>query len=187
MEKLDFASTYAKKEMRNMDKLVREAKRGDADAFTELIQLQTQSMYKAARAILHNDEDVADAISETILTCWEKIGQVKQDKYFRTWLIRILINKSNDIMRKRENLFFTDEIPEISTVDDNFKNVEWKEVLNSLSEKYRITIMLYYVERFKTSEIAQILDIPESTVRTRLSRGREQLGNIYNFERRETV
>ena len=170
-----------------MDKLIREAKRGDATAFTELIQLYTQSMYKSARAILHHDEDVADAISETILTCWEKIGQLKQDKYFKTWLIRILINKSNDILRKRENLFFTDEMPEVPATDNNFENIEWKEALNSLSERYRIVIMLYYVEGFKTSEIGQILDISESTVRTRLARGRERLGNIYDFKRRETV
>lgn len=170
-----------------MDKLIREAKRGDATAFTELIKMHTQSMYKSARAILHHDEDVADAISETILTCWEKIGQLKEDKYFKTWLIRILINKSNDILRKRENLFFTNEMPEVPATDRNFENVEWKEALDSLGERYRMVIMLYYVEGFKTSEIGQILDIPESTVRTRLARGREQLGNIYDFKRRETV
>jgi len=170
-----------------MDKLIKEAKKGNAEAFTELIHLQTQSMYKTSWAILHQEEDVADAISETILTCWEKIGQLKQDKYFRTWLIRILINKCNDILRKREMLLFADEIPEISIMDNNFENFEWKEVLNSLSERYRLVIILYYVEGFKTSEISQMLDMPESTVRTRLARGREQLGNIYTFERRETV
>ena len=170
-----------------MDKLIREAKNGDAEAFTELIQLQTQSMYKAAKAILHHDEDIADAISETVLSCWEKIGQLKQDKYFRTWLMRILINKSNDIFRKRENLFFTSEMPEIAINDNNLMNIEWREVLNSLNERYRIVIMLYYVEGFKTSEISQILDMPESTVRTRLARGREQLGDLYKEKRRETV
>ena len=170
-----------------MDKLLQEVRKGNAEAFTKLIELQTQSMYKSARAILGNDEDVADAISETVLTCWEKIGQLKQDKYFRTWLTRILINKSNDILRNRKHLFYADEIPEVAVVDINFENIEWKEALNSLGEKYRLVLMLYYVERFKTSEISQIMEIPESTVRSRLARGREQLGNIYNLERRETV
>jgi RNA polymerase sigma factor, sigma-70 family len=170
-----------------MDNLIREAKQGNAESFTELIQAQTQSMYKASRAILRNDEDIADAISETILTCWEKIGQLKQDKYFKTWLMRILINKCNDIFRERENLFFTDEMPEISITDNNLINVEWREALNSLNERYRIVIMLYYVEGFKTSEISQILEMPESTVRTRMARGREQLGNILGEKRRETV
>ena len=170
-----------------MDKLIREAKSGNEAAFTELIKLHTQSMYKASRAILHHDEDVADAISETVLTCWEKIKQLKSDKYFKTWLMRILINKSNDIFRKRESLFFASEMPEIAINDNNLMNIEWREILNSLNEKYRIVIMLYYVEGFKTSEISQILETPESTVRTRLARGREQLEDVYGKKRRKTV
>ena len=58
--------------------LIKEAKCGDSDAFAELMQSQMQNMYKAARAILYNDEDVADAISETILTCWEKLWQLRE-------------------------------------------------------------------------------------------------------------
>lgn len=61
-----------------MDNLVKLAQHKDADAFTELMQSHMQSMYKTARAILHNDEDAADAISDTILVCWEKLGQLKQ-------------------------------------------------------------------------------------------------------------
>jgi len=52
-----------------MDELIKEAKKGKPDAFTQLMQLQMQNMYKTARALLDNDEDIADAISETILTC----------------------------------------------------------------------------------------------------------------------
>jgi len=170
-----------------MDELIKEAKKGNPDAFTQLMQLQMQNMYKAARALLDNDEDIADAISETILTCWEKIKQLKYEEYFRTWMTRILINKCNDILRKKVNLFFTDEIPEIPSYDTRFENVEWKEALNVLDKKYRLVIMLYYVEGFKTSEIAQILDIPDSTVRSRLARGRERLVNEYDPKRRETV
>ncbi|GFI31849.1 ECF RNA polymerase sigma factor SigW [Lachnospiraceae bacterium] len=54
-------------------------------------------------------------------------------------------------------------------------NLEWNETLSHLDKKYRLVLMLYYVEGFKTSEISKILEIPESTVRTRLARGREKL------------
>jgi RNA polymerase sigma factor (sigma-70 family) len=77
----------------HMDKLIKEAKKGNPDAFTQLIQMQMQNMYKTARALLNNDEDVADAMSETVLTCWEKLKQLKHENYFRTWMTRILINK----------------------------------------------------------------------------------------------
>ena len=53
------------------EELVRQAKRQDADAFTELMQLHMKDMYRVAYSILMNDEDVADAVQETILTCWE--------------------------------------------------------------------------------------------------------------------
>lgn len=165
-----------------MDNLVRRAQNRDAAAFTELMQSQMQNMYKTARAILQNEEDAADAISDTILVCWEKLFQLKQASYFRTWMTRILVNKCNDIHRKKEKLWLTGEVPEQSAKDAGFDNIEWNEALNMLDEKYRLVIMLYYVEGFRSSEIADILEIPESTVRTRLARGREKLAVDYNSE-----
>lgn len=64
-----------------MDNLVKRAQQRDADAFTELMQSQMQSMYKTARAMLRDDEDAADAISDTILICWEKMGQLKKSNF----------------------------------------------------------------------------------------------------------
>ena len=142
-------------------------------------------MYKTARAILNNEEDAADAISDTILACWEKLGQLRENKYFRTWLTKILVNKCKDIIRKKQNLLFTDEMPEIPSKDYGYENLEWKQTLNELDERYRTILILYYVEGFKTSEIAEIMELPESTVRTRLSRGREKMAQRYgNMERK---
>ena len=68
-----------------MERLISQARKGDPDAFTALMESQMQNMYKAARSVLCNDEDIADAISDTILVCWEKLSQLKEDRYFRTW------------------------------------------------------------------------------------------------------
>lgn len=160
-----------------MDELIRRAKNRDADAFTALMQSQMQSMYKTARAILYNEEDAADAISDTILVCWEKLEQLKEVKYFRTWMTRILVNKCRDIIRKKENLVFTDEMPEVEVRDTGYENLEWEQALEALEVHYRTVVMLYYVEGFKTPEIAEILQIPESTVRTRLVRAREKMAD----------
>ena len=170
-----------------MDELIKEAKKGNPDAFTRLMQSQMQRMYKTALALLRNDADAGDAISETILTCWEKINQLKYEKYFNTWLTKILINKCNDILRQQTKLTYTDEMIEIPFNDTSFENAEWKEALNSLDERYRLVIMLYYVEGFKTGEISQLLEIPESTVRTHLARGRVRLSREYNLDRRKSV
>lgn len=169
--------------------LIKRARARDADAFTELMTSQMQSMYKTARSVLNNEEDAADAISETILTCWEKLDQLKENRYFRTWMTRILINKCHDIQRKKENLFFTDKVPEVESEEKGFANLEWEQALESLNEHYRTVVLLYYAEGFKTSEIAEILQIPESTVRTRLARAREKLAVHYggSAERRRMI
>ena len=67
-----------------MDTLVHKAKQHDKEAFSQLMRLHTTAMYKVAKAILKNDDDAADAIQETALTCWEKINTLKKDKYFKT-------------------------------------------------------------------------------------------------------
>ena len=63
-----------------MKSLVKRAQKGDADAFTQLMQSQMQNMYKTARAVLKNDADAADAIADTLLACWEKIGPCMANK-----------------------------------------------------------------------------------------------------------
>ena len=117
-----------------MEELIKKARQHDADAFTELMMSQMQTMYKTARAILSNEEDAADAISDTILACWEKLGQLRESKYFRTWMTKILVNKCKDIIRKKQNLLFTDEVPEIPSKDYGYENLEWKQTLNELDE-----------------------------------------------------
>ena len=75
-----------------MKSLVKRAQRGDDQAFVELIEENKQAMYKVAIGILKNDSDAADAIQESILTCYEKLKELKKAQYFKTWLLRILIN-----------------------------------------------------------------------------------------------
>lgn len=161
-----------------MNNLIERAKQRDAEAFTQLMQSQMQNMYKTARALLSNEEDAADAISETILVCWEKLEQLQELSYFRTWMTRILINKCRDLQRGSARFYPAPEVPEQAEADRGFANVEWNEVLLAVDEKYRLVLMLYYVDGYKTAEISQILEISESTVRTRLARGRERLAQI---------
>ena len=80
--------------------LIEDAKNKNPDAFEQLIQPQLQRMYRVAISMLHNEEDAADAIQETVLKCWQKIGQLKSEEYFGTWLTRILINQCKDILKE---------------------------------------------------------------------------------------
>lgn len=162
-----------------MDDLVKRAQRGDADAFAELMQSQMQNMYKTARAMLRDDEDAADAISDTILVCWEKMDQLKKAEFFKTWMTRILINKCNDYLRQRKKVYPVEEVEETPVSSEEYENVEWMEMMRSLDEKYRLVMILYYVNGLKTTEISSVLHIPDSTVRTRLARGRSRMAELY--------
>ena len=159
--------------------LIEKVKNKDPDAFDKLMRMQLQKMYRIAISMLQNEEDAADAIQETVLKCWQKIGQVRNDNYFETWLIRILINQCNDILRKKKKIVYVEDIPEIAHEDSYFTN-EWKEVLNGLTEKYRVVMELYYVDGFSTKEIAGMLHIRDTTVRSRMARGRKQLEQLLN-------
>lgn len=166
-----------------MNNLVKRAQRGDADAFTELMQSQMQNLYKAARAILNNDEDVADAVADTLLVCWEKIAQLRKAEFFRTWMTKILINKCNDILRTKKELACNDELfHEFPEETQEYNNVEWLEVMNCLDEKYRLVMVLYYVNGLTTAQISETLNMPASTVRTRLARGRDQIAAVCQID-----
>lgn len=165
------------------EELLKAAKRCDPDAFTELMQMHMKDMYRVAIAILMNDEDAADAIQDTILTCWEKIGSLRKDSYFKTWLTRILIHKCYDIRKSRMHVTRLEEYEE-PIANDSY-NIEWKEMLSVIEEKYRIVLMLFYGEGYHIEEIAQILKIPKSTVSTQLQRGREKLAKYYGISKKE--
>lgn len=173
---------------KGMKNLVKYARNGDADAFAELMQSQMQNMYKTAAAILHNDEDIADAVGDTLLACWEKIGQLKKAEFFRTWMTKILINKCNDILRRKRELYYDEEMQEFPEDVQEYSKIEWMEMMKCLDEKYRLVMVLYYVDGLTAVEISGMLDMPASTVRTRLARGRDQMASIYQIgEKRRAV
>lgn len=161
-----------------IERLVKAAKRKNADAFSKLIDSQMQSLYKTAYAILKNNEDAADAIQETILICWEKLPTLKKNQFFKTWITRILINECYKVLEQNKKIVYFEDEPFDEGKEDEH-DIEFKEVLDVLDEKYRVVTVLYYSQGFSTKEISRILNIPDNTVRTRLSRAREQLKKYY--------
>lgn len=138
-----------------------------------------------AIAIVCNDEDAADAIQDTILTCWEKLHTLRREEYFKSWLTRILINKCNDILRKERKLVYDDSVTDMQAGQecDGFGNVEWREMFRCVDEKYRVVLVLHYAEGFKVREISKILGESESAVKRRLTAARKQIALIYDPEK----
>lgn len=166
-----------RKEGNLVEFLVKKAQKGDAEAFITLIEENKQSMYKVARGFLNNDEDIADAISETVLDCYEKIHTLKQSAYFKTWMIRILINNCKDLIRKQRGDIPIEKVPEIenraSESYDGFTG--FRELVAPLREKDQSIFTLHYVYGLKVREIAACMGMKENTVTSRLKRGREML------------
>lgn len=160
-----------------MEKLVKAAQDGDDAAFVRLMEKNKQSMYKTAWVYLKNDADIADAIQDTILSCYENLAQFRQRRYFKTWMIRILINKCNDILRNRLNYADISTVKAQGIRDIELERSEWKELLNGLDGKYSIVLLMHYYEEMTVTEISRALGVNRNTVLTRLRRGRKLLQN----------
>ena len=129
--------------------LIRRAKSRDPDAFTELMRSQMNSMYKTARQILQSDEDIADAVQDTLLTCWQKLDQLRDERAWRAWMMRILINNCYEQIRKHGLESSMDILPEAAAYSENYEQTEWQDLLWRLDEKYRMVLILYYLEGFR--------------------------------------
>lgn len=160
--------------------LIKRAQRREKEAFCELINLHLKDMYRTAIAILADEEDAGDAMQDTILSCWEKLDTLKKAQYFKTWMTRILINHCYDILREKTVYVDLNTCEEISKYDEY--NIELKEALECLDERYRLPIELFYGQGYKVKEIAELLSLPQNTIKTYLSRGRKQLAKFYGEE-----
>ena len=162
---------------------VKRAKRGDKEAFCNLIRLNKVAVYRVAKAILNKEEDIEDAVSESILKAYKNIQTLKDEAFFKTWLIRIVINESNNLYKKRSKEIAVDKdhFKNIK-VNDNYKDLSLYNAINSLDEDLRITTILFYFEDMKYKDIAKILNVKEGTIKSRLSRAKEKLYNILKGE-----
>lgn len=156
------------------------------DQFTAQILEAESSLYHIAKSILRDDEDCADAMQNAILHAYEKLHTLRNEKYFKTWLTRILINECYHILRSRkisvpyEDYFETLE----QTQKEDYSEVY--EAVMELEDIYRIPLVLFYVEGFSIKDVCQILKLSQSTVKMRLYRSRkllkEKLEGEYGYE-----
>ena len=132
------------------------------------------------KAYLKREEDVADAISETILDCFEHLESLRETRYFGTWLVRILINNCNNIRKSNQRTEYTDQIEILSgdgRTDERTR--AFLDYLEPLEEQDRLLMILYYVWGFRTREISEILRMKEATVKSRMQRGRQKIKQAF--------
>ncbi len=170
--------------------LVKRAKEGDKEAFTELVNLYSDRVYNLALRILKSPDDAADVLQETFMAVFEKIHTFDGRADFFTWLYRIATNFSLMKLRKSRHLILSEE--ELETKFDNpgkMELYEWQnlplkdmlseefrkhldEAVDSLPDIYRSVFVLRDLENLSIKETSKILGITESNVKIRLKRAR---------------
>ena len=164
-----------------MEDIIEKAKIGDEQSFIEIFMQLNDELYKIARTRLACEYDIDDAIQETLIETYYSLKKLKHIEYFKTWTIRILINKCNKIYskRKKENISYEDSFFETYIEDTKQSDIENKAdfyiLIKDLNYDERIAIVLYYVAGYKTKEISKILNVNENTIKARISRSKEKI------------
>ncbi len=164
-----------------MEEIIEKAKKGDNQAFTVLITNMQSELYKIAKLRLKSDDDINEAVQETIIKAYSSIKKLKNNQYFKTWIIKILINECNSIYQKNKKNQF-EEYDENINIYENIDNINQKIseldffiLIENLKYEEKIAITLYYLEGLSTKEISKILKQPEATIKTRISRSKEKI------------
>lgn len=170
------------------------ARRGDLHAFEELVRLYEKRVYAVALRSSGSPEDAADITQEVFLRAWRSIESFRGDSGFSTWLFRITMNLCVDFARHKhaqpqtQPLVIGEEdserpIPDTApTPEEHLDNRELGRelaaALDEVSEEHRRIVLLRDVSGLSYTEIAEVLEISEGTVKSRLSRARIALRTI---------
>jgi RNA polymerase sigma-70 factor (ECF subfamily) len=174
-------------------KRIKQVKKGDQNAFGEIVELYKDRVYHVCFRMLGNKQEAEDAAQEAFIRAYMNISSFNQDLKFSTWIFRIATNLCIDRIRKKKPDYYLDAevagtdgltmysqiasdapLPEKELESQELQETIQQEILK-LPEKYRSAIVLKYIEELSLNEISEILDLPLGTVKTRIHRGREAL------------
>lgn len=141
-----------------------------------LAERYAQSLYRAAFAVCRSPQDAEDVVQETLLAYFRSDKQFETDEHIRAWLIRVAVNKAKNatVCFWRRNRRSLEDYIDALTFEDAADRDLLDAVLR-LPERYRIVIHLFYYEDYSIRELAGLLNLSEGAVKSRLSRGRQQL------------
>ncbi len=180
-----------------MDKLVnqriRQVLKGDQEAFGEVVEIYRDRICSLCYRMLGNRHEAEDIAQEAFVRAYVNIESFQLNRKFSTWLYRIATNLCIDRIRKKKPDYFLDaEIAGTEgltlysqlaaagkTPDAEVETLELQEIVQNeilrLPDKYRSVIILRYIDDLSLNEIAEVLEMPLGTVKTRIHRGREAL------------
>lgn len=153
------------------------------EEFSRRIETMIETLHRVSYAKLPQKCDRDDAIQEAVIKAWNNRKRLKDGRLFQTWLIRILFNECNNIYRKRKREVLCGEMPQRSAPPN--ADADLHDALFRLDDTLRLPIVLHYMEGFSVNEIADMLRLPQSTVKWRLSKAKKELKAMLGDETTE--
>lgn len=148
--------------------------------FAHRVVAMQDTLYRMSTTILPQLCDREDAVQSTVEKALRKRGQLRDPHSLGPWITRILVNECYAILRKRKRETLMRDVPERETAPDAQPGVY--SLFTSLEEKYRLPMLLYYVEGYSVAETARALRLPQGTLKSRLHRGRLLLKDSLSLE-----
>lgn len=168
-------------------KLINKAQDGCNESFEKLINRYKEYMYKMAFLYVKNEHDALDIYQETVYKAYINISTLRNPNFFKTWITRILINNVN--IKHRHCNKFQDEQVEDYIGEISYSNIEEHidlyDAVDSLDEKYKTPIILQYFQDLTTSQIADVMECNENTVKSYIRRAKKKLYDILKEEENE--
>lgn len=165
----------------SLTELVEKAKKGNEKAFMKLVEDIKGQMYKTAYMKLKNEEDALDAVQETLIRAFTNIKTLRENQFFKTWIIRILINECNNIYKYKTKVISLEENLTRNLQDEiagSLEAIDLHNVLKKLENIHKEVIDLRYNYDLKFDDMAKVLDVPVGTVKSRLNRAHKILKNL---------
>ncbi len=159
-----------------IEEQVRLAKNGDDEAFFTLLSSVKERLYKIALSYVKDEHEALEAIQETTYRAYTKLKSLKNPSFFHTWLIRILINYCIDVQKRKRKELPLLSIPDSPTAQDALdEKIRLELAIERLKPKYQHIIILKYYQDLTLTEIAELLEKPEGTVKTWLHKALSEL------------
>lgn len=153
----------------------------EKEEFIELMMELEADLFHLALSILRKEQDCSDAVQEAVVKAYANRHTLRNPAYFKTWIMRILINECYSLLRRQKRVVpMGEDMPDMQADFKDYVREEYLDLyqaIDALKQKDRICVLLYYIEGYPVRQIAEILDMPEGTVKSRLRRARMQLKN----------
>lgn len=151
------------------------------EKFLKAYEMYKNTVFSVIYSYTKSADDAAELSQDTFIRLYTYDGSFDSDEHMKAWLIRVAINICNNHFRSRKHISAS-PVPEDFPSEEQHKIDELINVVMKLPEKYRLPIHLFYYEEYSVTEIAEILDLNEATVKTRLKRGRDKLKKVLRKE-----